>query len=111
QDGQLKRGRLNDPEHDARLALNLFGDQFHALSECQEQNPDLLTAWHWLTTSKEEAGGLNAFFTKVRRRPRPSRTEAVTATRRQLDNETCRTCSEQILAGIDEDNWPLAYVL
>ena len=27
QDGQLKRGRLNDPELDARLALDVFGDQ------------------------------------------------------------------------------------
>lgn len=111
QDGQLKRGRLNDPEHDARLALDLFNDQFHSLSVCQEQNPDLLTAWHWLTTSEEEAGGLNAFFTKLRRRPRPSRSKAVAAIRRRLDGETCRTYSEHIVADLDASGWPLAYVL
>ena len=31
QDGGLKRGRINDPELDARLALEVFGDQWKAL--------------------------------------------------------------------------------
>ena len=48
QDGQLKRGRINDPELDARLTLEVFDDQQKAL---QDAEPDLLTAWHWLTTA------------------------------------------------------------
>ena len=42
-DGGLKRGQVNDPELDARLALEVFGDQRQALREAA---PDLLAAWH-----------------------------------------------------------------
>ena len=52
QDGGLKRGRVNDPELDARLALEVFGDQRRALKRVP---PDLLAAWHWLCTP--ENGG------------------------------------------------------
>ena len=48
QDGSLRRGRVNDPELDARLALEVFDDQQRALSAAA---PELLTAWHWLTTA------------------------------------------------------------
>ena len=41
QDGQLKRGRINDPKLDCELALELFRDQQQAL---QDANPDLLTS-------------------------------------------------------------------
>lgn len=41
QDGSLRRGRLNDPELDARLALEVFADQQKAF---READPDLLTA-------------------------------------------------------------------
>ena len=51
QDGGLKRGRVNDPELDARLALEVFGDQRRALKRAP---PDLLAAWHWLCTPKPE---------------------------------------------------------
>lgn len=37
QDGQLKRGRRNDPELDARLTLEVFADQQRAL---RESRPD-----------------------------------------------------------------------
>jgi ATP-dependent DNA helicase RecQ len=49
-DGQLRRGSVNDPELDARLALEVFCDQLQALEEFQQRAPDLLLAWHWLTT-------------------------------------------------------------
>ena len=41
QDGALRRGRLNDPELDARLVLEVFADQQQAF---RETDPDLLTA-------------------------------------------------------------------
>ena len=47
QDGGLKRGKINDPELDSRLALELFGDEREALRGAE---PGLLEAWHWLTT-------------------------------------------------------------
>ncbi len=46
QDGQIKRGRLNDPELDARLALEVFGSQQTALRDAPLS---LLAAWHYLT--------------------------------------------------------------
>ena len=48
QNGQLKRGRVNDPELDARIALDVFRDQRRALRKAPS---DLLIAWHWLTTA------------------------------------------------------------
>ncbi|HXF07922.1 MAG TPA: hypothetical protein VNK45_05295 [Candidatus Acidoferrales bacterium] len=50
QDGPLQGDRVNDPEQDARLTLDLFRDQRAALRQCQQENPDLLLAWHGLTT-------------------------------------------------------------
>ena len=43
QDGQLKRGRRNDPELDARLTLEVFANQ---QKELRDAPNDLLTAWH-----------------------------------------------------------------
>ena len=51
-DGGLRRGRRNDPELDARLALEVFGEQLEALPKAA---PDLLAAWHWLC-APEPAG-------------------------------------------------------
>ena len=47
QDGGLKSGRRNDPEWDARIALDVFADEREALAKAA---PDLLAAWHWLCT-------------------------------------------------------------
>ena len=41
--GQLKHDRVNDPELDARLALQVFGEQLTALKTVER---DLLAAWH-----------------------------------------------------------------
>ena len=43
QDGQLRRGRINDPELDAKLTLQLFDDQQRALRNAPSH---LLAAWH-----------------------------------------------------------------
>ena len=53
QGGQLKRGRINDPELDARLTLEVFDNQQKALRGAPS---DLLAAWHWLTTADDGAG-------------------------------------------------------
>ena len=44
QDGGLVRGQINNPELDARCALDLLADEREALSRVE---PDLLLAWHW----------------------------------------------------------------
>ena len=110
QDGQLRRGRINDPELDARLALNVFRDQRKAL---REANPDLLLAWHWLTTPKPEGADrtIDYFFAELRGFSRPSFAEACSAINRQLDGLACNTNRNAIMADASESGWPLAYVL
>ena len=66
QDGQLKRGRLNDPELDARLALDVFDDQQTALRDVPR---GLLEAWHWLTGTGPDGAGFDAVFDSIRYAP------------------------------------------
>ncbi len=70
QEGGLKRGRLNDPHLDSLLALELFADQYEALGRA---SPQLLTAWHWLTTLDEGMAGFDLVFSRVRNAPPPGR--------------------------------------
>ena len=121
QDGQLKRERLNDPVLDARLSLELLADQREALHKAA---PDLLTAWHWLTTAKNaderldgpvtatvSTAGFDAFFAALRQAPRPSATEARQAIRQRLAEAACRVQSREVLAEPHRHGWALAYAL
>ena len=112
QDGQLKRGRVNDPELDARLSLDVFSDQQKAL---REANPDLLAAWHWLTSADDTGAGFNAFFSALRGAARPSHVDAYRAIRDRLADTTCLTQSravlQEVLADTAGNGWGLAYAL
>ena len=112
QDGQLKRGRVNDPELDARLCLDVFSDQQKALSET---DPDLLTAWHWLTSADDSGAGFDAFFTALRGAARPSHVDAYRAVRDRFAGTTCLTQSravlQEVLADTAGNGWGLAYAL
>ncbi|MFJ1254219.1 RecQ family ATP-dependent DNA helicase [Cupriavidus sp. CuC1] len=111
QDGQLKRGRLNDPELDARLTLEVFRDQHRALQSLNATNPEYLAAWHWLTTIDGPDSGLNAFFITVRRKLRPTNEEAAAAIESLLGRDTCSTHRRHILADAKRDGWALAYAI
>lgn len=121
QDGQLKRGRLNDPELDARLTLDLLRDQQRAFQAALASTPDLMLAWHWLVTSDGAGKGFDALFTCLRSSPRPARAEAMAAIRRFLSGRACSTHGERILGEeipgeeilIDAGRrgWSLAYAL
>ena len=108
QDGQLKRGRLNDPELDARLALDVFRDQWRALGSA---SPDLLLAWHWLTTAGDIGDGFDRFFSSLRESPRPSDAEARGAIEGRLVGSACQTHAHEGLADPARGGWPLAYAL
>ena len=109
QDGQLKRGRINDPALDARLVLKVFDNQG---KELRRAAPDLLIAWHWLTTMDPKGSGFDDFFAALRRSPRPPITEATAAIRRLVTDRVCLTRYKQIPVGqTREDNWALAYAL
>ena len=119
QDGQLKRGRLNDPELDARLALEVFHDQWRTLQSVTRDAPDLLLAWHWLTTaenennafSENEKSGFGTFFSTLRQSQRPSDTEAHTAITNRLKDNACLTHGREILTDVACHGWALAYAL
>ena len=107
QDGQLKRGRINDPELDARLALEVFGNQLSTLSAVSK---DLLTAWHWLTSANDEAG-FDLVFKSVRNSPRPADAEALEAIETRLAGAACRTCAREIISDAASQGWELAFAL
>lgn len=111
QEGQLKRGRLNDPELDARLTLDLFRDQHKALHLLQETSQDLITAWHWLTTADRATSGLNAFFSTLRHKPRPAAREAIAAIERRLSGNGCLVNGQPIWTNAETHGWALAYAL
>ncbi len=107
QDGQLKRGRINDPKLDCDLALELFRDQQQAL---QDKSPELLTAWHWLTTAKNGAG-FDQVFASVRGSPRPSNVEADGVIRTLLAGAACQTHAREVMTETVVQGWALAYAL
>ena len=107
QDGSLRRGRLNDPELDARLALEVFADQQQAF---RGADPDLLTAWHWLTGGNDGAG-FDHLFAHLRQAPRPSGTEARAAIERRLSGASCRTQAAAAVEDAERRSWELAYAL
>ena len=121
QDGQLKRGRLNDPELDARLSLQLLEDQSEALRKAPA---DLLAAWHWLTATgsaddrlhgtaaaNARAAGFDAFFASLRQAPRPAPAEAGEAIRQRLGAAACSPRVREILDALARQGWPLAYAM
>ena len=111
QDGQLKHGRVNDPELDARLTLELFRDQWRALERAARQSPYLVAAWHWLTTREGERSGFNTFFSSLRGALRPSDARAREAIRVRLAEAACRTHGHEIVADPGRHGWALAYAL
>ena len=110
QDGRLKRVQVNDPELDARLALQVFGDQWKAL---QEASPDLLTSWHWLTTPEPEGvdRALDDFFSVLRHSRRPSEAEVRSAITRRLEGIVCVAQGREVTTQAEKYGWALAYAL
>ena len=108
QDGSLRRGRVNDPELDARLTLEVFESQHDAFSKAPW---GLLTAWHWLTTSGQDAEGFDMVFSSVRQLPRPADDVALDAIKGRLERVACTTATQEILANAGQHGWPLAYAL
>lgn len=112
QDGQLRRGRLNDPELDARLTLDVFSDQCEAFRTLADTAPDLLLAWHWLTTSEAARdSAVNAVFSSVRRSPMPDRQTALKTITQRLQNQGCSVHTAQVLSQAEPTAWPIAYAL
>ena len=108
QDGQLKRGRINDPELDARIVLEVLNDQFAAL---QKTPSELLTAWHYLTSMGPDSTGFDAVFTQLRSSLRPTRSAVTEAMSAQLDGSACEYHGQMVLNQEKLDGWSVAYAL
>ncbi len=108
QDGQLKRGRLNDPLLDAQLTLEVFRNQQVALTESA---PNLVLAWHWLTTINRTGSGVDHFFMALRGKSRPTDSEAIAAIREQFAGQVCLKHCETTLKNAAKHGWSLAYAL
>lgn len=110
QDASLKRGKVNDPELDARLTISLFIDLQEQFPQCEL---DLLTAWHWLCAAPPNYphDAFEQFFAQIRGRSRPSQSEAALAIKNLLAHETCSTHTQTIVNDVNAHGWSLAYAL
>ena len=68
-DGGFNRWRRNDPELDARLALELLKQQQRAFASLQASAPALPEIWHGLLGAGDVA--VDSLFTELRDAPRP----------------------------------------
>ena len=109
-DGRLKRLQANDPELDARLALEVFGDQRQALREAA---PELLAAWHWLSTPEPESRdrALDDLFSELRGSRRPTDAEAAATIHGRLAGISCAAQGRQATDDAAASGWALAYAL
>ena len=73
-------------------------------------HPDLLAAWHWLTTAGNGAG-FDALFSSIRHSTRPSDAEAEDAVRALLAGNSCRTRAGEVASSAGAHGWALAYAL
>ena len=103
----LVRSQINDPLLDSKLAIEAFANQLNKLKEAP---PELLTAWHWLTTI-ENGAGFDLVFSTIREAARPTLEEAKEAIERRLHGQGCRAQARSIVDDTQEQEWPLAYVL
>jgi ATP-dependent DNA helicase RecQ len=110
-DGRLLGGGLNDPELDARIALELLNEQIEALRRLHATSPDLVLAFHALTSSEEAGGGFNAVFRAVRGSTQPAASELEQVIPGLLGAVACRSRAATLCRGDPADRWPLAYAL
>ena len=108
QDGQLARGRINDPYLDALLALDLFNYQITAFAESPEA---LLTAWHWLTGQGPDGEGFDLLFRELRGQPLPGPEDARRSIMERLEGQVCGEALEALLKELGNQGWALAYAL
>ena len=106
-DAGLVRSQVNDPLLDSKLAVEAFANQ---LSKLRESPPELLAAWHWLTTT-EDGAGFDLVFSTMRGTARPTLEEAKKAIQQRLSGQGCRVQVRSILDDTRQQGWPLVYVL
>lgn len=112
-DGRLQAGHVNDPKLDAMLVFEVLAKQLDAFVNLNQENPDALLAYHWLTTRMDFSAGFDAVFSHVREATVPSQAEAFDAIRRLVIGKSCAKRLEQSLERLarPQVGWPMAYAL
>jgi ATP-dependent DNA helicase RecQ len=77
--------------------FDVLEDLITVFEGLQRAQPDLLTAYHYLTTRADAAGGFDAVFTYIRRWRKPSAEVALATIRRVLAGQVCAQRLEQTL--------------
>ena len=110
QDGRLKRGQVNNPELDARIALEVFEDECKALRDAA---PGLLVAWHWLSTPQPNGVDhvLDAVFSWLRRASRPTAAKGRQAIDEFLKGRACANQVAKVVEEARQLGWSLSYAL
>ena len=110
-DGRLQGGHVNDPELDARLVLEVLQNQIGAFKALARETSACLIAYHYLTTCMPETDGFDAFFSELRRAPRPGAEQAEKAIMALLDRQACAYRIRQTLNRLSSPKlgWPMAY--
>lgn len=113
QDGRLHSGHVSDPEQDARLVFDVLENQLTALRQQNLEQPDAVTAYHYLATRMESADGFDAVFREVRQAPRPYNSEARAAISRLLAGRVCLNGLADVCENLANSTmgWPTAYAL
>lgn len=107
-DAPLTRSDRSDPYLDARLALQLFSDQCQAMRDVP---PEMLAAWHWLTTRDRHSAGFDLFFAATRGSQCPVPSQAREAIHSCLDGRACQTQLRSSIADAREHGWVLAFAM
>ncbi len=112
-DGRLQAGHVNDPELDARLVFQVLDNQLAALERLNGEEPDAITAYHYLTTRRDNAGGFDAVFRHVRGAEAPTYAAAREAILRLLSNRACGQRIAEVLERLSNPQlgWATAYAL
>ena len=92
-DSSLVRRQINDPLLDSKLAVEAFANQ---LEQFEDDPPELLTAWHWLTT-RENGTGFDMVFSAIRGASKPTLEEAREAIQQRLDGQGCQVHTRSVV--------------
>ena len=102
----------NDPVKDARLTLDLLGDEIEALAEMERSDPEWMTLLHFLL---QDDAPINGLLTTVRNGPAPAASEATRIALHRFGDISCSTrlevFSESDVAASAEHRMALAYAL
>ncbi len=102
----------NDPVKDARLTLDLLGDEIEALGEMQRSDPEWLTLLHFLV---RDDAPLNRLLSAVRSKPFPVDDEAIRIALHRFGDVSCSTrlmeFAERTLTAGADFRMAMAYAL